>query len=172
MEARTNLLGFQMLPELISPATADHVEVVNGPRPCRLIGNDGFLNIVKKFIIAKRFLTPLLVPFGQESKLNSQNACLDCIQSSVVPFHLVVVLLRLAMVPQHAHFAGHLVIVRCNGARFSACSQVLARIKTEGSRTAHRPSLLPTILFPRKVFRPMGLAGIFKHDQVVPLGQF
>ena len=70
MEASANLLGFQMLPEIISPATADHVEMVDSPRPCRLIGNDGFLNLVKKFIIAKRFLTPLSIPFGQESKLD------------------------------------------------------------------------------------------------------
>src|SRR5271157_6563151 len=104
-------------------------------------------------------------------ELDAQNAGLNRIQPAVVPFHIVIVLLGLAMIAKHLDSARNITVVGRDGARFAASPQVLAGIKTEPRSDAHRSDLFPGALFLREVLRPMGLAGIFHHSQVEALGK-
>src|SRR6267378_1804769 len=102
-------------------------------------------------------------------KLGLQNPCLDCIQSAVISFYFVAILLQLAMVAQHANLSrDHWVVCR-NRSRLPASAQVLSRIEAESTRHTHRPRLPPAILSSRKVGRPVSLTSVFDHKQLVSL---
>ena len=104
-------------------------------------------------------------------ELDAQDSGLNGIQSAVVPFHIVIVLLGLAVIAKHPDFASDITVVGRDGARFAAGSQVLARIEAEGRGAAHRSGLHPAILPLGKILRAVGLAGIFHHSQAEALGK-
>src|SRR6267378_861865 len=102
-------------------------------------------------------------------ELGLQNPCLDCIQSAVISFYFVAILLQLAMVAQHANHSRECGIVCRNCSRLPASAQVLSRIETESSRHTQRPRLPPAILPSRKVGCPVSLTSVFDYKQLVSL---
>src|SRR5260370_2191918 len=146
---------------------ADYIKAVNRARPTRLGWSDNTANGRKHFMISLCGLSPFAIPFREVTKLHGQDSCLDGIESAVIPFDIVEILLRLAMFTQHSDLARHLFIVCCHRSGFATGAKVLSRVKAEGSGTAHRPRFPPTALSFGKVFRAMGLASVFDHDQVV-----
>ena len=78
----------------------------------------------------------LRVPFVQMAELDSEEGCLDRMQTAVVTLEVVVVLLRLAMLAQHLDRLRRLVVARRHGAAFAARTEVFARIETERRRVA------------------------------------
>ncbi len=71
--------------------------------------------------------SPLSVPFRQTPQLDVQQSGLDRVQSSVVAFHVVVILLCLAVIAQHLDFVGNASIIRSHCTCFAARSQILSR---------------------------------------------
>src|SRR6266404_8180451 len=90
--------------------------------------------------------TPRFRPARQMLQLDAQEGALNGIQPSVVAFDIVVILARLAMIPQHSRGAGQLVVVRRDGASLAARSQILAGIKTERGGPPHRAGAAPALV--------------------------
>ena len=74
------------------------------------------------------------------------------------------------MIAQQPDARGQFRIVGGHGARLAPGAQVLARIKAEAAGRAYRAGALP---FTGAVdARPMGLAGVFDHRQIVAISYF
>src|SRR5271167_1898321 len=101
----------------------------------------------------------------------SENSCLNRIQPAIVALHVMVILLRLAMVAQHSYSLRQDRIVGRNCASLTASAQIFARIEAEGCCFPHRSSLFPAFVFLRKVLGAMSLAGVFYYDEIVSSGQ-
>src|SRR6202035_5534804 len=116
--------------------------------------------------------SPSVIPIRQALEFCVQQPSLKCVQSAVVAFNVVVILLGLAMVAQHADFLCEAGIVGGHRASFAAGPQVLSRIEAEGCRAAHRSGLHPAILLARKIFGSVSLAGVLDYEETEPLRQF
>src|ERR1700733_5119808 len=101
------------------------------------------------------------------TEFHAQDARLQGIEATVVTLGIVIILLRLTVFAQHAHFLSDRFTVGGCRPRFAASTQILAWVKTEGRRVAHGASLPPAIFLLRKVLGAMSLAGVFYHNQVV-----
>src|ERR1700733_16137448 len=101
------------------------------------------------------------------SEFRVQQAGLEGVQSAVVPLDIVIVLLGLAMVAQHADLFRQAGIVGGDRACFAASPQILSRVEAERCRLAHRTSLHPSIVLARKILGAMRLASIFKDCQMI-----
>src|SRR5208337_2286098 len=97
-------------------------------------------------------------------ELHAQYPGLDRIEPSVVSFDIVVILLSLAVVADHAALAGNFFIVGGYGAGLAASTQVFARIEAESARGPDRSGLFPAFCAFGVIFGPMRLAGVFDHD--------
>src|SRR5439155_2441031 len=104
-------------------------------------------------------------------ELDAQNARLDRVEPPVVALDVVIILLRLAVIPEHTNLTRERLVVRGHGASFAAGAQVLARIEAERGRAAERASLAPPIFLFREVFCTVRLAGVFDDNEVVSGGQ-
>ena len=124
---------------------SDHIQVVDRARPIRLVRSDNTVNRGEHLVVSLRGLPALAIPVRQVAQLDTQHSGLDGIEPTIVPFEIMVILFRLAVVAQHADFARNFFIVRCHRSSFSAGAQILSWIKTEGGRVAHRSSFLPSI---------------------------
>src|ERR1700722_1233998 len=76
-------------------------------------------------------LAALRIPLGKMSKFHMQETRLKCIQAAVVPFDIVIVLLRLSVVSENLHFVGQGLVIGRGRSSFSASAEILAWIKTE-----------------------------------------
>src|SRR6266481_4581559 len=95
------------------------------------------------------------VPFRKMPQLHRQPAGLYGVQATIIPFDVVVILLRLTVIANHFHASCHGFIVRGYRTRFTASTQILSRIEAERRRFAHGTYALPGILLSREVFRAM-----------------
>src|SRR5207245_7369006 len=100
---------------------------------------------------------------------NQQESGLDCIQPPVIAFDVVVVLHCLSMIADHLYLLRQARIVRSDCARLPTGPQILAWVKAECRRPAHRAGLHPAIALAGKIFSAVGLAGVFDHDEIVLL---
>src|SRR5713101_2576605 len=103
--------------------------------------------------------------YMKESRLNG-------VQAPVIAFDIVIVLLRLAVIADHANLGSERFVIGRDCSRFSASAKVLARIKTECRGAADRASGQPAILFAGEVLRSVGLTGIFDHDEIEAVRKF
>src|SRR5262250_1469928 len=138
-------LALQKFYQAIAIFSSHDVQVINGSRPCRLKRRlDGLVRCRKELCIFRGTLPALLIPLRQMLQLHVKNSALNGIQASIVAFEVVIILLCLAMVAQHAAVRRNRSVVGCDRAPFAASSQVFARIKAEGSDTPHRSCREPT----------------------------
>src|SRR4051812_34562684 len=100
-------------------------------------------------------------------EFHSENSRLNGVQAAVVAFHLVVVLLRLAVITEHSNFTGDGLVIRGHSARFATGAKIFPWIKTKGCSLAHRTSFTPPPLSPRIVLSAVSLAGVLDHHYVV-----
>src|ERR1700727_1490451 len=100
-----------------------------------------------------------------------QKPSLDRVQSAVIAFDVVIVLLGLAVIAKHTHAGRDGGIVRGGCTSFPACPKILAWVKAESGRVAHRPGLLPAVLPSRKVLRTVCLAGILDNKNAILVRQ-
>src|SRR2546425_7702413 len=76
--------------------------MVDRSGPGRDVGKDDRpVGVGEELVVAACSLSALLVPLRQMSKFRAQYTCLDGIESAVVPFDVVEVFLRLAVVAEH-----------------------------------------------------------------------
>src|SRR5436190_1505410 len=133
----------------ISIQRANNIKVIDGSHPIGILryikGGGGR---IKKLTIACSSFAPSLVPFRKAAQLCMKNTRLQRVESSVVSFHLMMVLAQLAMVPEHADFTSNVFVIRRNGTCFATGSEVLARVKTESGSSSHGTNFLPTPFFP------------------------
>ncbi len=87
------------------------------------------------------------------------------VQTSVVAFDVVVVLLCLAMIPHHLYLVGEIGIVGGDGPGFAAGAQIFPRVKTERGCASHGARLHPAIVFAGKIFGAVCLASVFNHGR-------
>src|SRR5436305_2674124 len=73
------------------------------------------------------------------------------------------------MIADHLYLLRQARIVRSDCARLPTGPQILAWIKAECRRPAHRAGLHPAIALTGKIFSAVGLAGVFNHDEIVLL---
>src|SRR5580700_3687341 len=100
------------------------------------------------------------------AKFDSEKTGLHGVEAAVVALDVVVILFRLAMLAQHAHLASHFFVIRGRGAAFSTGAKILTGIEAERADMPHGTCFSPAILFLGEIFRAMGLAGIFNHDEL------
>ena len=141
--------------------------MVHAPGPGGFVGRYDAINGVEQLIVHSGAVSALKVPFRQVFQLDVQNAGLDGVQTAVIAFHFVMVFLALAVIAQHADMSGDVFGVRDHGAGFPAGAQVFSRIEAECRGNAHGAGFFPAVQFLGKVFRAMGLAGVF--DDVQPI---
>src|SRR6266478_1512397 len=98
-------------------------------------------------MITMRQFASRFIPLGQMGKFDREPASLDRIQSTVVTFDIVVILLGLAVVAYHLHAFCHRFVIGGDGPGFSARAQILPRIEAKSCRFAHGTSTPPGILF-------------------------
>src|ERR1700683_2085890 len=108
--------------------------MINRTRPLGLIRSNDPLNREKKFFVPARCFLTFAVPFREMPQLDAQDSSLNGIEPAIVSLHVVVILLRLAVVPQRSHLSRHLFAIGCNGPCFATGAQILAWIKTKRSR--------------------------------------
>src|ERR1700683_985113 len=101
------------------------------------------------------------------TEFHAQDARLQGIEASVVALDIVIILLRLTVLAQHAHFLGDRFTVGGFRARFAASTQILSWVKAESRGVAHGAGFPPAIFLLRKILGAMSLAGVFHHNQVV-----
>src|SRR6266568_9109522 len=118
-------------------------------------------------MIAVSKIAPRFIPLGKMTEFHRQPSRLNGVQTAVVTLDVVVILLGLSMVTEHLDGTCNRFFVCGDRATFPTGTQVLAWIKAECGRAAHRSCLPPAILFLRKIFRPMCLTGVFDDSQVV-----
>ena len=92
------------------------------------------LNSGKKFVVPSRCFLAFTVPFREMPQLDAQDSSLNGIEPAIVSLHVVVILLRLAVVPERSHLSCHLFAIGGNGPCFAASAQILAWIETKRSR--------------------------------------
>src|SRR5439155_8656405 len=109
------------------------------------------------------------IPERKMSELDVENARLEYIQSTIIPLDRVMILPRLAMVPQHSNFTCHRFVIRGHRASLAASTQIFPGIEAERSCMPHRAGLAPAMLFLREILGPVRLASVLDHDQVVPV---
>src|SRR4051794_24632478 len=104
--------------------------MIDRSRPVRLIGKrHATLGTGKQCVVAQGDFLTLSIPLFQMPKLRSQKASLNGIETAIVAFNVVIVLLRLPVVTQQPAGLSQLFIIGSNSAGFSARTQVLAWIK-------------------------------------------
>src|SRR6266404_4698038 len=81
----------------------------------------------------------------------------------------MVVLHGLAVIADHLYFLCQPGIVRRDRACLSTGPQILAWVKAECCRPAHRAGLHPAIALAGKIFSAVGLTSVFDHDEIVLL---
>ena len=153
---------YEMTPELIAPLGPDDVQVVY-MADIVLRGRYNHVRVVKEPIVQLGLLAPCVVPLGQVLELHPEDGALDLIHPAVETFHLMIVLLRPAVVSQHANPAGDFRVVGHNGTAVAVSAQVLAGIEAEAghlSEVARSPAF---------VFSAVGLGGVFDHPEPVLL---
>ena len=100
-----------------------------------------------------------------------QQSALHRVQPAVVTFHVVVVLLRLAVLANHFDLRRDCSVIGRHRAAFAERAEVLARIKAERGGMTHGAGLHPAVQLAGEVLRTVRLAGIFNHLQPVLAGQ-
>ena len=160
----------QVLLQVFTVLHSDYIKMIDASGPRRFVRRNQALSASEKFVVVFRDFAALPIPLFQITKLHREESGLDRIQPSVVALNVVIVLLRLAVVAEHANFLRQLRVVSCYGSGFAASTQVLAGIKAEGSSFAHGSRFLPTLFFSREILGSVGLAGIFYHHQIAGFG--
>src|SRR5579864_7205149 len=120
---------------------------------------------VEQTLVLGCTVAPSIIPLRQMREFRVQDPRLDRIQSAVIPLHIVVVLLRLPMIADHADLGGECFVIGGHRSGFAAGAQVLSWIKAEGRRSSHGASFEPAIVLSREVFCAMGLARVLYNDQ-------
>src|ERR1017187_2286201 len=126
MNSRTNPGLAQVVLKCFPIPNLHDVEVENSFRPGRLEGEAYPLpGLAEKLLIFRRTFAASFVPGGEMSQLDSQDASLNRIQSTVVTFHIMEVFLGLAVIAKHPDFINDSTVVGRNRARFAAGPQIL-----------------------------------------------
>src|SRR4030095_4694355 len=89
------------------------------------------VGVREELVVAAGSLSALLVPLRQMTELHSQDTRLDGVEPAVVPFDVVEVFPRLAVVAQHPAAAHHLLVAGGHGTCFPAGAEILAGIEAE-----------------------------------------
>src|SRR6266403_3177264 len=132
----------------VSVQRANYVKVIDRPHPIGILGQrTGSGSRFQQFTIERGSFAPSLVPLGKAALLYMENARLQRVESTVVSFHLVIVLAQLSMVPEHADFPRHIFAIRGDSTCFATGSEVLAWVKTESGGSSHRTGLFPAPFF-------------------------
>src|SRR2546426_6452262 len=143
--------------------------MVDRSGPGRDVGKDDRpVGVGEELVVAACSLSALLVPLRQMSKFRAQYTCLDGIESAVVPFDVVEVFLRLAVVAEHLAAPRQSLVVGGDGTRFAAGTQILAGVEAERRGMTHYSGLAPAVLLLREVLCAVRLAGVLDDDQVIP----
>src|SRR5207244_13383831 len=110
--------------ECVAVLDADHVEVIDGPRPSRFEGQSDFSDSgaqrSKELAVAPGHFATFCVPLPQALELDGQDPCLDRVESAIVPLDVVDVFPRLAMISQHLAVPRQSLVVGGDGSRLSA----------------------------------------------------
>ncbi len=123
-----------------------HVEVIHSLRPSRFRGdNDKILRLREKFVIAVSEGSARFIPPGKVLELHGQPAGLDGIEPAIIALHVVIILLRLAVITNHLHALGHRLVISCDGSAFTASTEILSGVKAECSSFADGSCLFPGI---------------------------
>src|SRR6516164_3258512 len=85
------------------------------------------------------------VPIGKVAQFDGQPASLNGIQSTVVTFEIVVILLRLAVIADHLHAQSHGFIVCGNGSGLTASPEILSWVEAESSSLSDGACFSPSI---------------------------
>src|SRR5580704_14204646 len=102
--------------------------MVNAAGPLRLMRSDDPSHAGQQLVVSLgRFLAPP-VAVRQSAQLHAQDSRLDRVQPAVVSLDVMVILLRLPMVAQHANFPRNLGVIGGYRAGLAARSQILAGI--------------------------------------------
>src|SRR5712692_5278768 len=144
--------------------------MINGLRPRGFIRPNDVCFRRKQFLILVGTLPSALVPAWEVLQLDTQNPGLKGVQAPVVALHVVVVLLCLSMIANHANLLCQFLVVSRDNSRFAARAQILSGIEAKGSRLADRTNLLPTLVTFGEILSAVGLAGILDDDQAVAIG--
>src|ERR1017187_5521177 len=129
---RADALVFQEGHQSFAVVRPHDVQGIDSTRPRGLIGSiDGLTRSLELPLVFRCPFTALVVPLSEMLKLYMKNSRLNGIQPTVVAFHVVVVLLRLAVVPDHADLRSQRTVVGGHRTSFATRSEILPRIKTE-----------------------------------------
>src|SRR6185437_2619995 len=157
------LLGEVRL-EFIPPLSMDDVEVVDVLRIVRLDRDPDSINPCQGVSVPPCRPPSTLNPSRKAPKLDSQERGLNRVQASVVPLRRVVVLPRLAVLPQTPNYLHPRGIRPCRGPRFTTRTEILPWIKAEPCQITNRAGTLALVL------RTMGLSSVFDEPQMVASG--
>src|SRR5271165_7691485 len=142
---------------------ADHVEVIDVAGSVGLQrGNHAFGFAEEMLIALGGFLTPAS-PVRQMTQLYGEKARLQGIKATVVALNIVIILLGLAMIADHAHLAGDFFVIGGGCSGFAASPEILARVEAESTDLPDGAGFAPAIFFLREIFRAVSLAGIFHN---------
>src|SRR6185503_16027908 len=120
---------------------SDDVEVIDRVARRGFVGKGdrpGLAQRREQRVVALGGRAPLRGPRIQVAKLDAEERGLQRIEPAVVAFELMVVLLRLSVVTDHADVFRDGFIVGGHRTRFTAGAEVLARVKAEGRSFSER----------------------------------
>src|SRR5208337_5374056 len=105
-------LVFQEGHQSLAVVRPHDIQVIDGARPRGLIGSiDGLTGSLELPAVFCCPFTALVVPLSEMLKLYMKNSRLNSIQPTVVALHVMVVLLRLAVVAEHADLRSQRTVV-------------------------------------------------------------
>src|SRR5580700_622465 len=140
----------------------DHVEMVNVSLIAQPSGRYD-ADFRKFFVIVPRVTAARFVPSLQMAELDVEDRGLYGVQPAVTRLDEMFVLLALAEIAHEAQLVGQTRIAGHDRTAITVRAQILARIKTKASGVAEASDYLTVPA------RPVRLAGVFDHSQVVAL---
>src|ERR1700730_17128953 len=91
----------------------------------------------KELVVALGGLAALSIPHSQSPKFNRENTRLDGVEPPIVALQIMVVLLHLSVIAEHAHPLRQRFVASRNRSGLSAGPEVFSRIKAKRGSPAH-----------------------------------
>src|SRR5262249_13624579 len=143
VQSRCNALRLQVSGESVSIPEAHHIEVIDRPASFCFERSGDVWNIGQQFVVARRGRATLRVPGLEVWQLRPQKGRLNGVQPPVVALEVVVILLRLAVLPEHPDGPRHLLVVGGDGSALATRAEVLPRLYADSGGPAVRARVWP-----------------------------
>src|SRR5271157_3293428 len=157
MDTRRDLLLPEVRHEGITIPHPDGIDMVYVPAIISLARRSEAVCTREQLRVEPRIASTRFIPCVDMLQLYAQHRTLEAIHSGVPSDHVMVILPRLTVVPEHPNLVCELVVIRHGRTSLSVSTEVFTGIKAETAHIANGACFLPFVL------RPMGLGSVFDN---------